>query len=234
MLENHTIHFALENFEGPLDFLLHLVQKKEIDIYEVSIHKITDQFLKKLQEYAASFDLSAEFIGTLATLLLIKSRTLLPKHEVLEEEDDPQFEMIHQLIDYCRFKEAAKRLKLIEGEASLHFSRGIEVGGECVVKKPLGLQSITLQDLAEHFQNCLKKTTFKVKSIHEEIFTVAEKKEWLQGLLKEGEELNFLSLFKSEQCKEEWIVTFLAILELMKLGLIAVFKQEGDLIVRKV
>jgi segregation and condensation protein A len=218
--------FTLENFEGPLDFLLHLIQKNEIDIYDISIHKITDQYLAKLKEYSeSSVDQGADFIGTLATLLLLKSRMLLPKHEgVGEEEEDPHFHLIYQLIDYCRFKEAAKRLNLLEFNESAFYYRGIEVIEEKKKPQP-GAANLSLEDLAKAFQEAIKRHQPRLRSIQEEVYSVVEKKLFLQNLLKEKKELSFYSLFSEESSKEEWIVTFLAVLELMKQGEVVAIKD---------
>ncbi len=105
-------NFSLDIFEGPLAFLLHLIQKSEINICDVPIQELTTQYLHKIKEIMTpSVDTGAEFIGTTALLLWMKSKMLLPKHEqpLFEEEDlDPSFEIIYKLLEYCHFKEVGK------------------------------------------------------------------------------------------------------------------------------
>lgn len=226
-IEDHI--FALDNFEGPLDFLLHLIQKSEIDIYEVPLHKITEQYLVKLQELISpAVDGGAEFIGLTASLLLLKSRMLLPKHEqpeALEEEIDPRFEIIHQLIEYCRFKDAAKELADLEQKQSAYFPRGIE---EVDPKKPLGIEHLSMQDLATLFQQLLAKASAHGGVIQEEVWKVSDKMFLVRQLLKDLSRIRFDVLFSPMQSRNELIVTFLAVLELMKLGELKVIKETME------
>ncbi len=219
--------YSLDNFEGPLDFLLHLIQKHEIDIYDIPLHKITEQFLKKWGDWLEpDIDSGAEFIGTTSSLLWLKSKTLLPKHEQPETpeelEADPRFEIIHQLLDYCRFKQAAKELTEREMHQSAHYFRG----GEAVdVKKNLGIDHLSLQDLALMFQQILSKAKGHKGQVHEEIWKVADKITWIRHLLISQQKIEFGVLFAIELSREELIVTFLALLEMMKMGELRVIKD---------
>lgn len=224
-LENDT--FLLNNFEGPLSFLLHLIQKNEIDIYEIDIQKITTQYLQKLEEILEpDVDNGAEFIGTAASLVCLKSRMLLPKHEQAanaeDEELDPHFEIIHQLIDYCRFKEAAKELAEREQAQNGFYSRGMD--GNLEIKKPLGIEHISLEELANLFNQVMIKASSQKGLIHEETWRVSDKIILIRKQVRQGG-LKFEELFTSQLSKEELIVTFLAVLELMKLGEIRVIKE---------
>jgi segregation and condensation protein A len=223
--------FALENFEGPLDFLLHLIQKNEIDIYEIPLQKIMMQYLKKLGEVIEpSVESGAEFIGTAASLLWLKSRMLLPKHEQMptaeEDELDPRFEIIHQLIDYCRFKEAAKALLHREQQQSNFYLRGGEPLPE--VKKNLGIEHLSLNDLFAAFNELMVRAESKKGSINEETWRVSDKIKLLRQTLKSHSKLGFLEIFSIERPKVELIVTFLAVLELMKLGEIQIIKEHSS------
>lgn len=221
--------FALENFEGSLDFLLHLIQKSEIDIYEIPLHKITEQYLHRIRELISpAVDSGAEFIGTTASLLLLKSKMLLPKQEqeeIIEEEIDPRFEIIHQLIEYCRFKEAAKEFSEREHKQNAFFSRGIE---NFEIKKNLGIEHLSMQDLASLFQHVMSKAISHQGLIHEEIWLVSDKIQLLRNSLKETRKIRFDAFFSPERCREELIVTFLAILELMKLGELRVINDTNE------
>jgi segregation and condensation protein A len=221
--DNYTI--KLENFEGPLEFLLYLAQKNELDITDVRLRLITEQFIKELQN--APLDVGAEFVGTLAALLWLKSRMLLPKHEqamagIEDEGPDPHFDVIHQLIEYCRFKEAGKELSHREQQQNAYYARGC--GGNVEVKKPLGIEHLSLEDFATLFQDIIIKAKAHGGTIHEEEFRVSDKIRLVKTLLKMREQIPFSELFSTEMCKEELIVTFLAILELMKIGVAAVAK----------
>lgn len=229
-MKTETIRtFTLDNFEGSLDFLLHLIQKNEIDIYEISIQQVTDQYLKWLQAKSfVSVDEGAEFIGTAASLILLKSKMLLPKHEQvempIEEEIDPRFEIIHQLIDYCRFKDAAKALVERENQQGAFFMRGVD---DIQESKTLGIEHLSLSDLAALFQQVLAKATYK-EFIHEEEWRVGDKLVLIRQLLKELGKIRFDVLFSESQSREELIVTFLALLELMKLEELCVVKDASS------
>jgi segregation and condensation protein A len=225
----HNI-FALDNFEGPLDFLLHLIQKNEIDIYDVSIKRITDQYLTKLHEFTEfNVDNGAEFIGAAASLLLLKSKSLLPKHEQQMEtpedtEPDPRFEIIHQLIEYCRFKDLAKTLSEREAGQGAFFGRGVDSPEP---KKFLGIEHLSISDLASLFQHVLSKASPNRGNIHEDEWRVSDKIAYIKGLGNEIHKIPFVILFTAEQCKEELIVTFLAILELMKMGDVCIIRESA-------
>ena len=214
-------NFTLENFEGPLDFLLHLIQKKEIDIYQVSLKQITDQYLQKLKtDQELDVESGAEVIGQTAFLLWLKSKTLLPKHEQdlhqIEEEFDPRFEVIHKLLEYCCFKEAAKNLSEREhSENNCYFRGEVET---IHPSKPLGVDHLTLEDLALVFQNILNKSAGQSGVITEEEWRVSDKIKLIRQLISHSSEIIFETLFANSMCKNELIVTFLAVLELMKLN----------------
>lgn len=226
-----TTHFTLSNFEGPIDFLLHLIQKNEIDIYDVSLHKIMEQFVRKWEEYAAyDLDQGAEFVGHASFLLWLKSKTLLPLHEQEitpeELEIDPRFEVIHQLVEYCRFKQAAKDLASLEQQQASFFLRGNETPG---LKKPLGVEHLSIEDLAGLFKHILSKAVVAKGSIHEEVYRVSDKIQAIQALLHLQDEIPFDTLFAMDRVREELIVTFLAILELMKMGQILAMQNSKSL-----
>lgn len=218
--------FLLDNFEGPLDLLWHLINRQEIDIYEISLRRITAQFLEKSQQaLVKGLDNGAEFIALAASLLWYKSKTLLPKHEqqpeelLAEEEYDPRFEVIHQLLDYCRFKQAAKGLTEREQQQAAFYPRGIESG---IAKKNLGIAHLSLDDLAALFKEILAKSMPHKGVIHEEIWKVSDKIAALRDLLEEQKSILFENVFTFDKSREELIVTFLALLELMKAGFIRV------------
>jgi|694.fasta_scaffold06188_10 segregation and condensation protein A len=212
--------FKLTNFEGPLEFLLYLIQKDEIEIYDIPIYQIIEQFIS-LQ--TNDIDKGAEFVSATAALHWLKSKFLLPKHEqlVLEEGDpDPKFEIIHQLLEYCRYKQAAKDLGKLEMRQGLHYYRGGD--GVPEIKKNLGISHLSLDELATLFRQVLARASRQKETIHGEIWKVSDKIEAIRSLLKQEEHLPFNQLFAFTMSREELIVTFLALLELIKLGEIKV------------
>lgn len=225
-LEKHR--FLLENFEGPLGLLLFLIQKNEISIDEISISPLTQQYQDKITSDAQPhLDGGAEFIGTTAFLLWLKSKALLPVHEQMESLRelalDPQFDVIHSLIDYCRFKEAAKMLHKREEKQKGLYTRGQEPIPE--IKKSLGISHLTLQDLSQIFQALMVKAPIHTLEIQSEPWTVQEKITLIQQLFNRQKEIPFHLLFASDSPRLELIVTFLAVLELMKRGEMQVIQQ---------
>lgn len=220
--------FSLKNFEGPLDLLWHLINRQEIDIYHISLLEITEQYLAKTKE---DLNEGAEFIALVASLLWFKSKTLLPQHEQEEEQNqeelDPHFEIIHHLVDYCRFKQAAKELSVREIQQGAFYPRGIE---NTEVKKKLGIDHISLEDLAELFQQILAKAAPRKETIQEEEWKVSDKIHYLKTWLKKEKTLEFIDIFNSlTMSRMELIVTFLALLEMMKSGDVKVMKDEKKL-----
>lgn len=216
--------FSLHNFEGPLDYLLHLIQRGEIDICDVPLQLVTEQFLEKHWENDDDLllDKGAEFVGTTSILVWLKSQRLLPQEQTSSDdplEIDPRFEIIHQLIDYCRFKKAAQMLQKKEQEQALCHYRAPPAEE---IPRPLGLESISLEDLAQLFQNVLSKATSSTGKIYEEAFRVADGMKQLKEMSANCLTIPFKLLFHPGLCREELIVYFLALLELMKTGFLAV------------
>lgn len=224
--------FSLDLFQGPLDYLLYLIQKEEIDISDVTLQSITSQLIANMEKL--DVDSEAEFIGTTATLMLLKSRKLLPKSdEQSSEEDllDPRFEIIHQLVEYCRIKEIAKNLSELEAEHAGYFEKGIQ---EAIVpKKSLGIEHLTVEELRILFNNALEKSKVNKQIITEDFWKVSDKIAYIRTELMQGQkriELSFL--FSSTKSREELIVTFLALLELMKMGEAKVIRENEEITIQ--
>ncbi len=227
--------YQLDNFEGPLDFLLYLVQKAEIDIYEIPIQELIDQFLKLLeQEAEKDVNGGAEFLALAAQLMLIKSRTLLPKHQQEEEEGeselDPRFEVIHALMEYCKFRDAGKELSQLEAkQTGCHF-RGVNEEMK-VSTLPGGVQHLSLEDLSEILSEVMERAAARHgDDIEEEEYRVIDKIRELRRQLKFEPHFPLFDIFNSERGKNELIVYFLAMLEMMKLGEMAVIREESGTI----
>lgn len=220
MRNTEPLVFALDNFEGPIDFLYYLVNKNEVDLTEISLKKITEQYLLKLcSSDTGNVETGAEFLGTISLLLYLKSRLLLPQHEMPvtmgEEHPDPKFEIIHQLIEYCRFKEAGKELQHLEQRQNVCYMRGVDDGE---AKKTLGIEHLSIEDLSVLFKQIMQKAAPKRGKIERDAWQVADKIPVIRRMLKLEKKIYFEALFAGDYCREELIVIFLALLELMKLG----------------
>ena len=212
----------LEIFEGPLDLLLYLIKRDELDIYDISIERITRQYLEYLQAFKElNIDVAGEFIVMAANLLYIKSRSLLPVDqqppEEEAEEDDPRWELIRQLIEYKKFKEAAAQLHDRALEQENTFVRGGISTSESV--RPLLLGEVGIFQLINAFQNVIKRVEAReeLQQIFGENYTVSDKIETILARVSEGGALKFSELFAEMASRVEIVVTFLALLELIRL-----------------
>lgn len=225
-MESADYKVKLEIFEGPLDLLLYLIKGDEIDIYDISIERITKQYLNYINTFKLlNVDLASEFIVMAANLMYIKSRTLLPKSEQPPEEDieedDPRWELIRQLIEYKKFKDAAGALAQKASEQEGYFAHVPETTElEAIDDSSSQLPEISIFDLIQAFQKVLKRfeKANDLGDIIDDRFTVSDKIELLLTTIPSGQSVGFHSLFASASTKSEVIVTFLAVLELMKMN----------------
>ncbi|MDF2549184.1 MAG: Segregation and condensation protein [Chlamydiales bacterium] len=222
--------YSLENFEGPLDFLLYLVQKQEIAAEEVAVISICEQFLSQFEpKQQKSFEDGAEFIFLTSFLLWIKSRRLLPKHEVVESEEetsaDPRFSMVEQLIAYCEIKQLAKDLSSLQDTQT--YGRGQSAFSPA--KKPPGTEHLSVEDLAQAFQGLLEKQGKRQGTVIEEEWKVSDKLSLIRLLFQDHSELALQQVFHEEMGRLELIATFLAILELMKGGEAFLFNSPSGI-----
>jgi segregation and condensation protein A len=225
----------LEVFEGPLDLLLYLIKRDEVDIYEISIERIAKQYLEYMEAFQVlNIDLAGEFIVMAANLLYIKSRTLLPKEQQMPEEDadedDPRWELIRQLVEYKKFKEAASQLRTREALQEKLFPR-FPANSELVPSGDLLVGEVGIFDLINAFQKVLKrlenqKREEDLRQIFEENFTVSDKIEFLLRVIREGIPVRFEECFTEAASRAEIVVTFLAMLELIRLKQLRV-RQEN-------
>jgi segregation and condensation protein A len=220
----------LEVFEGPLDLLLYLIKRDEIDIYDISIERITRQYLEYLQAFKElNIDLAGEFVLMAANLLYIKSRSLLPLDQQPPDEeadeDDPRWELIRQLIEYKKFKEAAELLNSRALEQENIFARAAVDGPE----GPLRLGEVGIFQLISAFQNVIKRIEAReeLQEIFGENFTVSDKIETILARVSEGMALKFSELFAHMASRVEIVVTFLALLELIRLKQVRVSQSDA-------
>lgn len=211
----------LEVFEGPLDLLLYLIKNEEIDIYDIPIVRITKQYLEFLDVFhILDLDVAGDFVVMAANLIYIKSRSLLPKDlrppEETAEEEDPRWELVRQLIEYKKFKDAAAHLQQREIEREGLFSRAPEKP-DFAAERPLA--EVTRLDLLNAFNTVLRRLNKpeELRAIFEENFTVSDKIQLLLKMTEAGVPLKFTELFAGAVSRTEVVVTFLALLELVRL-----------------
>ena len=212
----------LEIFEGPLDLLLYLIKRDEIDIYDISLERITRQYLEYLQAFKElNIDVAGEFVIMAANLIYLKSRSLLPADQQPPEEDvdeeDPRWDLIRQLIEYKKFKEAATQLQARALEQERIFARG---GSSLTTEvAPFRLGEVGIFQLINAFQNVIKRLEARedLREMFGEHFTVSDKIEWILQRVGEGTALRFSELFAQVASRVEIVVTFLALLELIRL-----------------
>jgi len=211
----------LEVFEGPLDLLLYLIKQDEIDIYDISIERITRQYLEYLQTFKElNIELAGEFIVMAANLIYLKSRSLLPIDQQPPaeeaEEDDPRWDLIRQLVEYKKFKEAAVNLHLREVEQETIFARE---SSPMLSENPLRLEEVGIFQLINAFQSVIKRIEARqeVQEIFGERFSVSEKIDAILRRVAAGATVRFSDLFGAIVSRVEVVVTFLALLELIRL-----------------
>ena len=224
----------LDVFEGPLDLLLFLVRKEEVELYDLSLERLTQQYLDYLAAAPQpDLDLAGDFIAMAAHLIYLKSRRLLPPEQVAgteeaSDEEDPHWELIRQLVEYKKFKDAAGHLQAVEGERLGLFPRPAaalpETGPqEDALAGAMALGDLGVFDLLRAFQRTLRRLEEKAVDrrpvIFEENFTVADKIERLRNLMSQarGQGVAFTELFAEATSRVEMVVTFLALLELVRL-----------------
>lgn len=211
----------LEVFEGPLDLLLYLIKKDEVDVYDISIERITQQYLEFMDAFRTlDLDIAGEFIVMASNLIYIKSRSLLPAHvqppEEEAEEEDPRWDLVRQLVEYKKFKDAAAHLGKREVAQENLFTR-LPEPADSLAERPLG--EVSVFDLINAFNGILKRINQKedLREIFEENYTVSDKIDLIMKITGSGVALKFTELFANAASRAEIVVTFLALLELIRL-----------------
>lgn len=241
-----TLQVKLPVFEGPLDLLLHLIEKNKLDIYDIPIIEITRQYLAYLQSWdEMNMEVASEFIVMAATLISIKARRLLPAAEKQEEEEeDEEAALLRRLLLYKRYKEAAGRLgQLLCSEHELILTRKPETiqGKRPVPPVAELLQDTSLSELYSLYQRMLRSKqesydTIRAQfhSVEKETYTVSEKIRALRETLDLFEQVSFYELREKSRSKSEAITYFMAMLELSRMNQVLLSQQElfGDIIMR--
>jgi segregation and condensation protein A len=221
----------LERFEGPLDLLLHLIKKHQLDIYDIPIALITKQYLDYLDMMQElDLDIAGDFLVMAATLIHIKSRTLLPRPDPAQEdpEEDPREALVRRLLEHQKFKAAAELLHDREIQRSAQWGRPDQVVAEVVGEPPEPEVEVDLFSLMAAFRQVLERARNRPRVyLPAEHISIESRIELLMARLAEGEAFGFDELFADVQTKPGIVVTFLALLEMIRLKLVRVFQQGG-------
>jgi segregation and condensation protein A len=222
-----------EVFEGPLDLLLYLIKREEVDIYEVNLTRLATQFIEYIDTMRLlDLDVAGEFLVMAATLMYIKSRELLPVDKQVEVEgdedgEDPRWELIRQLVEYKKFKDAAAQLAVLEARQEDVFPR-VPVKLEFETSAPARNEA-SLFDLVNAVSSILQRIAKRPeqRDIFEDKWSVSEKIELLMRIISDKPRVSFSSLFEGAATRSEVVVTFLALLELIRLKQLAAVQNEA-------
>ena len=218
----------LENFEGPLDLLLFLVKEAKIEIREIFVSEVTEQFLAYIKGMSVDMDKACEYLNMAATLLEIKSKSLLPRPEDIEDLETQKEDLFRKVEEYKIFKEASEKLKEIENVDRFYKSPDKDVGE---VKFTYS-DYFNVDGLIQAFSKLLMRVDDKkrqenvLKEIPKEVFTVKDKVEHIRTVLLDKKSTSFFELFSSHYTRNELITTFQALLELLKLQYIKVEQND--------
>lgn len=234
-----SIPVKISVFEGPLDLLLHLIDKNKLNIYDIPIVEITEQYLEYVHQMEKNkMEIMSEFIEMAAILINIKSKTLLPEDNDKEEEKtDPRQDLINRLLEYKKFKLVSKQLQELQGHASRMVYKEPTIPEQILNYLPAAdpeklLEDIDFTKLYKIFKSVMKRKTDKIDPIRsnfgeikKEEYSVEEKIEEIKLIGKKYDSFSFKDLLEEQEGKAAIIVTFLAVLELIKMGFIKI-RQE--------
>lgn len=225
--------FVINDFEGPLDLLLHLIKTSEVDIYDISIEKVTEQylsFIKSMEEM--NLNIASEYLVMAAELIEIKSKLLLPNKKELDEdeyEEDPRENLINRLLEYKKYKDMIDTFKSLEEERKDIFTKEPINLSEYKEVKTENNGNITLDDLVNALNNFLKRKEdekpIQTKITKKEL-SVTERTSQIRNILKKKKKVSFFDLFEIKT-REYVVVTFLSILEMAKFGEINIIQEDN-------
>ena len=232
-----------EAFEGPLDLLLHLIEKNKMSIYDIQIAPITNQYMAYIEDMENSSDASLEnmsdFIVMAATLLYIKSKMLLPKPEKEEVEEDPREELVARLLEYKKMKHISAQLQEREKDAEKVFYRNIPIDLEGYTPQPITaedvLEEVTMAEIYEIFKDIMKRQSLEGSQDHgiddliiqRDAYTIREKSRYILDLIEINGTIVFHTIFNSHTSKIEIIVTFMALLELVHKRQVNIYQERS-------
>ncbi len=236
----YQIH--LDNFEGPIDLLLYFIRRDELDIYDIPISKITKEFVDTIEEWEKMhLNVAGDFIVMASTLMRIKAKLLLPRPEFDDDGEiiDPRTELIQQLVEYKRYKNAAELLNNLSNDQSQRFRRQLEpliAVDESDVEENLILD-VTLFDLARFFKSAMDSMPVVSQfELNREPVKLEEQKKFIYKYFDGDGKLKFSTILKKLETRMEIVVTFLAILDLVRDGSCKLIQEKvfGDLELQKI
>ncbi|MDD3241915.1 MAG: segregation/condensation protein A [Bacilli bacterium] len=222
----------IDAFEGPLDLLLHLIKESKMDIINIRIEEITNQYLEYISNMTSlNLNVASEYLTMASELVEIKSKMLLPKHEELEEEEDfnPEEKLINRLIEYQRYKDMTSKFKEMEQIRQEIYTKSPENITKYVDEEVTPISDVTLDDLINAFQKFLERQKENVPlstKITSKEITVEERRIAIKNILREKRKVNFLELFDT-LTKEYIVVTFLAILEMCRKNELTITQENN-------
>lgn len=231
MLDNNEYEVKLEIFEGPMDLLLHLIRKNEVDIFDIPISLITDQYLEYIDLMKAlNVNIAGDFLVMASTLVHIKSKMLLPQtDEEGDGEEDPRVELTQPLIEYIRLKEVAGELSEREMLNRDVFTRHLPPDYTEGLEGDEPLFDVNLFQLMDAFKRVIENyIPDAVIEFRAEKWSIRERTAFIMNRLKEESTVYFKDLFLQDRTIAEFVVTFLAVLELVHMGLIRIFQPSPD------
>lgn len=224
----HNIH--LDQFEGPLDLLLYFIRRDEIDIYDIPISKITYDYLNVIDKMnSLNVSIAGEFVLMAATLMKIKSKILIPRQELDEEGEiiDPRTDLVNKLIEYQQFKTVSEQLRLLHDEADLSYSRKLLDDSSFEENEKLSSNDLNLFNLAELFKKVIEKAPLiNPMELRAEPISLEKRKKLILSLFDGNGRLSFFNLTSNLKNRLDIIISFLAILDLIRTKQILVFQKD--------
>jgi segregation and condensation protein A len=229
-LVKNTYRIKLDNFEGPLDLLLFFIHRDQINIYDIPISSITQEFLDYIQLLKSmNIELAGDFILMAALLMKLKAKMLLPVESNNEDEfDDPRTDLVQRLLEYQRFKEASNSLSNIHQEHSYHHPKGIRQPVGTTAENPSEfVKHITLVDLLKVYKNIIDRLpTHTPYSVNHEEIHLEDQLSFIRKKISKCKKILFSEIIKTLTSRLQIIVTFMALLEMLRIGELKLFQKE--------
>lgn len=229
-----SVKIKLDNFEGPFDLLFHLIEKEELNIYDIPIAKITEQYLIYIQEMLQlDLEVASEFLVMAATLLAIKARMLLPKppksNDDAQHQEDPRTELVEKLLEYKKYKAASDFLRLRAGQAAQAITRPDESEYFLSLFGEPELTGVSLLQISDAFAKILARLDKipPIIKLKKREITVGDKMDFILKKLMQGKHYTFEELFEFPSTRMELVITFLAVLELIRLRKVLVKQKDA-------
>ncbi len=230
--DNMEYAVKIDAFEGPLDLLLHLIKESKVDIWDIKIVDITNQYLDYIKSMEQlNLNIASEYLIMASELMEMKSKMLLPRYqeEIEEEEEDPREQLIHRLIEYQKYKDMTKSFKELEEVRHEFYTKAPANLKEYVEEGTVITSDVTLDDLMKAFQKFLERKQAEKPlstTVTKREITVEERRKSIRSILKQQKKVDFFDLFE-EITKEYIVVTFLAVLEMAKKQELTIYQENN-------